>query len=67
MCGKERNTKDRDEMDVSQEKLAEMIDVHRNYVGKIERGKQNITINSLYRFCEVFETSMAELFEEAGV
>jgi len=33
-------------------------------VGLIERGEQNITINSLCRFCEVFEVSMAELMAE---
>jgi transcriptional regulator with XRE-family HTH domain len=55
----------RTQMGISQEKLAELIDVHRNYIGKIERGEQNITINSLVRFCNLFECSLAELFEEA--
>ena len=57
----------RNEMGVSQEKLAELIDVHRNYIGKIERGEQNITVTSLCRFCTLFGVSLSELFGEAGV
>ena len=57
----------RTDMGISQEKLAEKLDVHRNYVGNIERGEQNITITSLCRFCNVFGCSLEELFGEAGV
>jgi len=53
-------------MDISQEKLAELADVHRNYIGKIERGEQNITINSLCRFANVFKCPLSKLMEEAG-
>jgi transcriptional regulator with XRE-family HTH domain len=35
----------------------------RNYVGKIERGEKNITINSLYRFYKVFGCELT-LFRE---
>ena len=44
----------RKSMGISQEKLAELADVRRNYTGKIEQGEQNITINSLIRLAEVF-------------
>jgi len=55
------------DMDISQEKLAELVDVHRNYVGKIERGEQNITINKLCRFCQVFGCQLSELMAETGL
>jgi len=55
------------EMDISQEKLAELADVHRNYIGKIERGEQNITINSLCQLAEVFNRPLSEILADAGV
>jgi transcriptional regulator with XRE-family HTH domain len=55
------------EMKISQEQLAELTDVHRNYIGKIERGEQNITINSLYRFSEVFKRPLSEILSDAGL
>jgi transcriptional regulator with XRE-family HTH domain len=53
-------------MKISQEKLAELADMHRNYIGKIERGEQNITINNLCRFAEVFKRSLSEILADAG-
>ena len=54
-------------MDISQEKLAELADVHRNYIGKIERGEQNITINSLCQLAAVFERPLSEIMGDAGL
>lgn len=55
------------ELDVSQEKLAELVNVHRNYVGKVERGEQNITIDSLVRFADTFGCKPSELLGKAGL
>jgi transcriptional regulator with XRE-family HTH domain len=57
----------RDELEVSQEKLAEMVEVHRNYVGKIERGEQNLTLETLVRFAKVFKCKPSVLLDEAGL
>lgn len=46
---------------LSQEDLAELIDCHRNYVGTIERGEQNITIDMLMRFAKALETSVGKI------
>ena len=54
-------------MGISQEKLAELADVHRNYIGNIERGEQNITINSLLRFAEAFGCPLSKIMADAGL
>ena len=55
------------ELGISQEKLAELADVHRNYIGKIERGEQNITINSLCQLAVVFKRPLSEILADAGL
>ena len=57
----------RTELGISQEKLAELADVHRNYIGKIERGEQNITINSLCQLATVFGRPLSEIMADAGL
>jgi transcriptional regulator with XRE-family HTH domain len=52
-------------MGLSQEKFGELVDCHRNYVGLIERGQQNITIDMLGRFAAALECSIAELMTAA--
>ena len=50
---------------LSQEDLAELIDCHRNYVGTIERGEQNITFDLLIRFAKALGTSLGEICNSA--
>lgn len=57
----------RQEMGFSQERLAEVADVHRNFVGHVERGEQNVSIDSLVRFAAALKTSLADLFADAGL
>ncbi len=49
---------------LSQEKLAELCKLHPSYVGQIERGEKNITIEILYRLSRGLETSMADLLQD---
>lgn len=38
---------ERIKQNLSQERFAELANVHTNYIGKVERGEQNITIKKL--------------------
>lgn len=37
---------------ISQERLAEMADIDRSYMGNIERGEKNITLKKAYEICD---------------
>jgi transcriptional regulator with XRE-family HTH domain len=39
----------RNDRGLSQEKLAELCDVHRNYIGRIERAERNISFDYIIR------------------
>lgn len=40
---------------ISQDKLALLADIDRSYIGRIERGEVNITIEKLYEIADVLE------------
>lgn len=46
---------------LTQFQLAEMIDVHEKYIGRVESGKQNITIKTLIKLADALDTSLAKL------
>jgi len=52
---------------LSQEKLAEHVDCHRNYVGLVELGKQNMTVDMLCRFARALKCMVTDLMKEAGL
>ena len=52
---------------LSQEKFGELVDCHRNYVGLIERGQQNVTIDMLGRFAQALACEISELLAGAGL
>ena len=57
--------KRREEVGISQTELAERSKLHRTYINNIERGKQNISIESLNRIAEALDTSIGELINRA--
>ncbi len=52
-------------LDLSQDQFADKIGMHRAYFGALERGKWNITIQTLIRVAEGLGVSAATLLREA--
>jgi transcriptional regulator with XRE-family HTH domain len=52
--------------DISQEKLALLAEVDRSYVGRVERGDNNVAILTLTRIANALEISVAKLIQEAN-
>ena len=52
---------------LSQEQLAERVGCHRNYMGRIERGEQNITLDMMVRVAKAFRCRISELMGEANL
>lgn len=46
---------------ISQEELAEILAMHRTYVGLIERGERNPTIRTLYKIAKALKVNSSEL------
>lgn len=53
----------RKKVGLSQEALAERANLHRNYVGSVERGEREIGITSLARLAWALGVSLAEFFD----
>jgi transcriptional regulator with XRE-family HTH domain len=46
---------------ISQEHLAELAGLHRTYVGLIERGQRNITLETIEKLADALHVGMADL------
>lgn len=46
---------------ISQEKLAELADIHRTYVGSVERGERNISIDNMERLANALGLDVVDL------
>ncbi len=47
---------------MSQEKLAELSELNRNFIGMVERGESNITVKNLEAISKAFGMEIKELF-----
>lgn len=48
---------------LSQEQLAELCDLHPTYIGQLERGEKNASLETIMRVCEGLSISPDVLFE----
>lgn len=47
---------------LSQERLADKADLHRTYIGMIERAEKNITLLNIEKIAKALEVNIKELF-----
>lgn len=51
-------------LEMSQEQLAEAAELHRTYIGQVERGETNISLVNLIRIATALRTRVANLVRE---
>jgi len=47
----------------SQESFADAVGLHRTYIGAIERGEQNVSLDNIERIAKALKVKLAVLFE----
>ena len=52
----------RRQLNISQEELAARADLHRNYVGSVERGERDVGITAIGQLAQALGVSLAEFF-----
>ena len=55
--------KERQKKGYSQEDFADIVGVHRTYIGMIERAEKNITLKNIKKISDALGLSLSKLFE----
>jgi len=53
----------RTSLGLSQEELAHLCDLHRTYIGSIERGERNVSLQNITAISKALKCSPSELLE----
>jgi transcriptional regulator with XRE-family HTH domain len=53
----------RTSLGLSQEELAHLCDLHRTYIGSIERGERNVSLQNIATISKALKCSPSELLE----
>lgn len=53
---------ERTKKSLSQERFAELANVHTNYIGKVERGEQNLTIKKIVDLADTLNIPIETIF-----
>lgn len=51
------------EQQITQEKLAEICDLHRTYIGAIERGDRNVSLNNIVKIAHALNVTPSDLLQ----
>lgn len=54
----------REGLNYSQEEFANIVGVHRTYMGGIERGERNITLTTIHKIARALDVSPEYLFQK---
>jgi transcriptional regulator with XRE-family HTH domain len=57
----------RQEIGISQEVLAERAGLHRTYIGDIERGVRNLSLENIEKLAKALQLPISDLFAKYGV
>ncbi|HXB01873.1 MAG TPA: helix-turn-helix transcriptional regulator [Opitutaceae bacterium] len=57
----------RKKLGISQEDFAELCDLHRTYIGQVERGEKNISFSNVLRVAKAFKSKPSALLAKAGL
>lgn len=53
-------------LDISQEELAHRANLHRTYIGMIERAEKNITLVNMQKIANALEVNIKDLIKESN-
>lgn len=54
----------RGELNISQEHLADLCELHRTYISDIERGNRNISIDNIEKIADALHVTPSDLLKE---
>ncbi len=54
-------------LNLSQEALADLAEIDRSHMGKIERGERNVTFLNILRIAKAMKSDPSDLFKDAGL
>ena len=55
--------KHRKRLDITQEELADCVELHRTYIGAVERGERNVSLENIVAIARGLNTTPSKLLE----